>query len=261
MTDKFNRTHGSTGTEPPNGKEFQQDERPDESHFDWFWYQVHTKINSLIDEVNNRLKQSNYTPVNDVDGEVDNAANSVAGLDDAVAGKASDNHGNEAHSEDFVTSAESSTYTDSDAVSAVDGEIDNAANNVAALDNAVAGKAESSELYSDSDAVSAVDGEVNNAANSVAGLDDTVNGLTNEPSFVTESVTKTLSSNLNTIFSPSTSGTIVGWSYESSGGISVGIEDETPNAFLGSIGSDGSIEIFNSRNSSFTATINFIIAT
>ena len=51
MTDKFNRTHGSTGTEPPDGKEFQQDERPDESHFDWFWYNVHTKINSLIDDI------------------------------------------------------------------------------------------------------------------------------------------------------------------------------------------------------------------
>ena len=51
MTDKFNRTHGSTGTQPPDGKEFQQDERPDEAEFDWFWYNVHTKINSLVQEV------------------------------------------------------------------------------------------------------------------------------------------------------------------------------------------------------------------
>jgi len=119
MTDKFNRTHGSTGTEPPDGKEFQQDERPDESHFDWFWYNVHTKINSLIDEVNNRLKQSNYTPVSDVDGEVDNAANSVAGLDDEVATKASDNHDNTAHSETYalesdVSSIQSSSDVDHD---------------------------------------------------------------------------------------------------------------------------------------------------
>ena len=87
MTDKFSRTHGSTGTEPPNGKEFQQDERPDESHFDWFWYNVHEKINSIIDE---------------------------------LATKASDNHDNTAHSTDYLS--QSDQYTDEktqDAVNAL----------------------------------------------------------------------------------------------------------------------------------------------
>jgi len=51
MTDPIDRTHGSTGEKPPDGKEFVKDERPDESHFDWWWYTVTEKINSLIGDI------------------------------------------------------------------------------------------------------------------------------------------------------------------------------------------------------------------
>lgn len=51
MTDKIDRTHGSTGTKPADGKEFVQDERPKNEEFDWFWYTVPNKIDSLIDDI------------------------------------------------------------------------------------------------------------------------------------------------------------------------------------------------------------------
>jgi len=51
MTNKIDRTHGDTGTEPANGSDFQSGERPDPQEFDWWWYTVTTKINSLVDDV------------------------------------------------------------------------------------------------------------------------------------------------------------------------------------------------------------------
>jgi len=51
MTDKITRSHGSTGTEPVDGDEFESGQRPDNEHFDWFWYTVTTKINGIIDDI------------------------------------------------------------------------------------------------------------------------------------------------------------------------------------------------------------------
>jgi len=51
MTDKIDRTHGSTGNKPPDGKEFSDGERPDDEHFDWWWYTVTERINSIVGEI------------------------------------------------------------------------------------------------------------------------------------------------------------------------------------------------------------------
>ena len=75
MTEKFNRTHGSTGTQPADGKEFQDGERPDDEEFDWFWYNVHEKINSLIDDIANIIDGT--TQVGDASS-ADNATNVTA---------------------------------------------------------------------------------------------------------------------------------------------------------------------------------------
>lgn len=101
MADEVDHTHGSTGSKPPQDLNFEDGDFPNPEQFDWFWSEVPSAINdhaSRLDAIDS-----------DGDGIVDQA--------------------------DSVTDP----YTDSDAVSAVDSEVDNAASSVAGLDDVVGG--------------------------------------------------------------------------------------------------------------------------
>jgi len=99
MTDKIDRTHGSTGSKPADGTEFNSGERPDNEEFDWFWYIVPEKINNIIDDISaivsgntqvgNASSADDATNVtgtykgNDIDSDGDGKVNSADYADDA----------------------------------------------------------------------------------------------------------------------------------------------------------------------------------
>lgn len=105
-TDKIDRTHGSTGNKPPDGKEFVDGERPDDEQFDWFWYIVPNKIDSIIDDISAIVNGStqvgdaasaddatNVTSTykgNDIDTDGDGKVDSADVADNAIAYKGND---------------------------------------------------------------------------------------------------------------------------------------------------------------------------
>lgn len=97
--DTLDYQHGSQGSQPPNGLDFDDGEYPNPEHFDWFWANVINAINNhagALDGIDN-----------DTDGVVDEAelAQVAAGLTQAVRDTlAADPHGNEAHTETYLTS-------------------------------------------------------------------------------------------------------------------------------------------------------------
>jgi hypothetical protein len=132
ITDRF-PNWGETGESPPTGFFYEGGDQVNEKHLDYLW----NSVKGLEDDVQSALNDID----NDGDGTVDLA-------DDVVTDYSEEGHDHTEASEtqipdsglveDYVTSAESSTYTDSDAVNAVDAEVDNTANSVAGLDNLVA---------------------------------------------------------------------------------------------------------------------------
>jgi len=179
--------------------------------------QVSTNTTDISALQSGKLDQSAYNPESDthnkytdseavsaINGELSAAASTISALDTAVAGKSDNSHDHTsssessipdtALSENYVTEADYSRYTDSEAISAVDVEISAAANSLSGLDTEVSTnvsdisslqsnkldsssytpEADTHDKYTDSNAITAVDEQVNEAATSVAGLDTQV---------------------------------------------------------------------------------------
>jgi len=81
MTDKINRTHGSTGNQPADGKEFKSGERPENEHFDWFWYTVTERINSILDDISNIVSGSTKVGAASTADDATNVTGSYKGND------------------------------------------------------------------------------------------------------------------------------------------------------------------------------------
>ena len=130
ITDRF-PDWGETGESPPTGFFYEGGDQVNEKHLDYLW----NSVKGLEDDVQAALDDID----NDSDGKVDAAESADTAT--LVKGKDIDSNG-----DGIVDKADEvvNRYTDSEAVSAVDGEVDNAATTVASLDDAVAGKVEQS---------------------------------------------------------------------------------------------------------------------
>lgn len=112
MADKINYTHGDSGSKPPDGNDFDKDERPQASYFDWYISTLVTKHNSVIDELD--------TIDSDNDGIVDEADTANLYKDNDIDNDA-DGIVNEA---DYANDADASTYKGNDIDTNGDGKVD-----------------------------------------------------------------------------------------------------------------------------------------
>ena len=177
--------------------------------------QVSTNESTISSLDTDKLDSDDYNPEQDthdrytdseavsaVDGEVSTAATSVSGLDALVDSNESDISSlasNKLDSDDYNPEVDThDRYSDSEAVSAVDSNVSDAATSVSGLDSQVSTNTESisslesnkldsvdytpesdtHDRYTDAEAVSAADGEVSDAAMSVSGLDTQVSSNT-----------------------------------------------------------------------------------
>lgn len=65
--DSFTYSHGDTGTKPTVSLNFEKNERPNAGNFDWFWTTVIQSVNGHADEFN-RLDSDNDGTVDSADG-------------------------------------------------------------------------------------------------------------------------------------------------------------------------------------------------
>lgn len=64
-TNEINYTHGDGGSQPPDGNDFESNERPQASYFDWYISTFVSKINGLVGDINDII--SGTTQVGDAD--------------------------------------------------------------------------------------------------------------------------------------------------------------------------------------------------
>lgn len=184
--DTFDYTHGDTGTKPSNALNFQENERPNAQHFDWYWYNAIESINGHSNEFD-RLD-------NDNDGVVD-AADGASTWSET--GNLVETHPTDVNfSGDLQLSSDGdgtvtvsvTTYTDSDALTAVNNDPDHGStashNYFSGNHSDLAGLAPDNHhsRYTDTEAIDAVNGETTLSVD-ISGDADTLDGK--EASFFT----------------------------------------------------------------------------
>lgn len=116
--DKYEYSHGDTGQQP-SALDFQENERPDAQHFDWWWYTTTQYVNSHADEFD-RLDSDDDGVVDEADYANDADASTFKGNDidddgDGVVDQA-----------DYANDADASTFKGNDIDSDGDGIVDEA---------------------------------------------------------------------------------------------------------------------------------------
>jgi len=109
LPNKQSRIWSDTGTEPAAGEEpVEGGERYPAEWQNWILWALTADVDALFDESARldaeKLDNTSYQPVTDVDATVDNAAASVAALDDVVAGLLP--HDNSNHDKDYITASD-----------------------------------------------------------------------------------------------------------------------------------------------------------
>lgn len=77
---RFPITWGDTGTQPPDGDDFQSGEKPDAQVFDWYWYNTIQRVDQLWDEFD-RLDDNDDGVVDEADYANDADASTYKGND------------------------------------------------------------------------------------------------------------------------------------------------------------------------------------
>lgn len=60
MASKINYTHGDAGSQPPDGNDFVQNERPQADYFDWYINTLIVEHNNVVDEFNSHSTRHGY---------------------------------------------------------------------------------------------------------------------------------------------------------------------------------------------------------
>jgi hypothetical protein len=130
ITDRF-PSWGETGESPPDGFFYEGGDQVNEKHLDYLW----NAIKGLEDDTQAALDDID----SDADGKVDAAETAESATDAENVTATYKGNDIDSDGDGIVDQADSVTdpYTDSDAITAVDGEVDNSASTVAGLDDLV----------------------------------------------------------------------------------------------------------------------------